>query len=109
MYLYFVLSSEQIIVEHLDKIAARGDDPLRELITLMGREPNLDSFVLQPLHNQSGSSLPSATDYSAASRNTQLCLTLASRYTPTQTSSGGGDDKADINSLFIKYDEFQLL
>lgn len=106
-----ISDTHKILVDHLDKIADQENDPLREIFELLHYEPNLDSLTenlcsrmslngsnLSTSLNDSSKSNNSNTltrTTSTISKNTQLCLTLTNRFTPN------GDEKTDINNLFI--------
>lgn len=103
----------KILVEYLDKIAPSQQEPLREIVDLLAAH-NLDeneesraSLTSQVSPKKEAVSSPSkspnkddgkcSASSSSLSKNTQLCLTLTNRFTPH------GEDKLDLNNLFIKY------
>ena len=109
-----ICDTHRILVEYLDRIAPDESDPLREIFKLLHFEPNLDSLTENLLGNNAGKS-PNATAAAAntlnnsasasshdtlsrnnLNKNTQLCLTLTNRFTPN------GDEKTDLNNLFIR-------
>jgi len=100
-----ICDTHRILVEYLDRIAPDENDPLREIFKLLHYEPNLDSLTENLLGTRAGAgSLNSSSSTSShdtltrsnLSKNTQLCLTLTNRFTPN------GDEKTDLNNLFIR-------
>lgn len=113
-----ICDTHRILVEYLDRIAPDDNDPLRDIFKLLHHEPDLDSLadnLVAPngghhhstrLSNSASShdtltSTQTTTTTNAAARNnlnknTQICLTLTNRFVPS------GDDKTDLNSLFIR-------
>lgn len=117
-----ICDTHRILVEYLDRIAPDESDALREIFRLLHYEPNLDSLTENlcsrvaaaastagSLNNSSHSATAAAAAAAAShdtltksnvSKNTQLCLTLTNRFTPS------GDEKTDLNNLFIRYETF---
>ena len=111
-----IRETHKILYENMEKIAPNEADPLREILTLLGVEPSLNSLgenlvSRSSLNSQasnavnknngsvdSSSSLSNNNQNSTSnlSKNTQLCLTLTNRFTPS------GDEKLDLNNLLIK-------
>lgn len=93
-----ICDTHRILVEYLDRIAPDENDPLREIFKLLHFEPNLDSLT-ENLCSRTSLNTSASNDTltrSNISKNTQLCLTLTNRFTPN------GDEKTDLNNLFIK-------
>ena len=90
----------QILVEYMDKIAPEDNDPLRQIFSQLQHEPNLESLG-DNIFTKSGTltSSPSLTSTNF-NKNTQICLTLTNRFTPN------GDEKTDLNNLFIRTKRF---
>lgn len=104
-----ICDTHRILVEYLDRIAPPAEqepnDPLREIFKLLHFEPNLDSLT-ENLFSSRTSTLngnsAAASSHDTLTRNnlnknTQLCLTLTNRFMPS------GDEKTDLNSLFIRF------
>lgn len=100
-----ICDTHRILVEYLDRIAPDENDPLREIFKLLHFEPNLDSLTENLLCSRTTTSttanaataVPQDTMSRAnLSKNTQICLTLTNRFTPN------GDEKTDLNNLFIR-------
>ena len=110
----YLASFAKILVEHVEKLAPSANDPLREILNLLGPEPSIGPAGLSSSDNSKSSlnsnqnsqtadkeSSPKSTNNSKSSllnKNTQLCLTLTSRFTPSSAT----DDKVDMHSLLIK-------
>ena len=97
-----ICETHKILVEYLDKIAPEQNDPIREIFGLLHHEPNLDSLTENlcskvNLHNHSANETLLKNNFS---KNTQICLTLTNRFTPN------GDEKTDLNNLFIRTKRF---
>jgi hypothetical protein len=106
-----ICDTHRILVEYLDRIAPDENDPLREIFKLLHFEPNLDSLTENLLCSRTTSAtanaataVPPQDTMSRAnlSKNTQLCLTLTNRFTPN------GDEKTDLNNLFIRLEKLSL-
>jgi hypothetical protein len=69
-------------------------------MTLLHREPNLDSLTENLCSktnlNHHTNILNDSLSKNNLNKNTQLCLTLTNRFTPN------GDEKTDLNNLFIR-------
>jgi hypothetical protein len=94
-----ICDTHKILVDNLDKIAPEKNDALNEILSLLGTEPNFDS-IINDTPSSPNKILPhsnsNTTDKSILSNNTQICLTLTSRFTPI------GDESADLFNMFIK-------
>ena len=103
-----ISDTHKILYEHLDKIAPDEKDPLREIFSLLQREPNFESANDSTLTKSAVNSSPlspnnspnESRNKSNFSKNTQLCLTLTNRFTPS------GDEKTELNNLFIRTKRF---
>ena len=101
-----ICETHKILKTNLDTIAPEDTDPIREIFSLLTNEPNLDSLTENICRSTTTASTSSTASSnlskydtitrSSFSKNTQLCLTLTNRFTPSS------DERADINSLFIK-------
>ncbi len=111
-----IAETHKILVENLHKIAADDpEDPLRKIFGLLNREPDLDSFGMNFNNNNSSIRQVSSSfgksdantgavaavaaavaDNKIFNKNTQLCLTLTNRFTPSN------DEFTEYNNLFIK-------
>lgn len=96
-----ICETHKILKSNIETIAPDDNDPIREIFSLLTHEPNLDSLTenISRPSTMSSSSNHSKFDTitrNSFSKNTQLCLTLTNRFTPSS------DERADINSLFIK-------
>lgn len=76
-------------------MASDEKDPLKEIFGLLSPEPNLDSLC-ENINIRPTSLKFDTMTRNSFSKNTQLCLTLTDRFTPTS------DEKTDINNLFIR-------
>lgn len=108
-----ITDTHKMLVEYLDKIAPNNNDQLREILSLLGDEPNLDGLcesnaaTNSPIaKNMTLTSSPSLTSNDSSSNknscgnNAQICLMLNNRFTPN------GDEKTEINNLYIRTKRF---
>lgn len=79
----------------MDILAPEEDDPLREIFSLLSHEPNLDSLT-ENINPRPSSLKFDTLTRNCFNKNTQLCLTLTNRFTPSS------DEKADLNNLIIR-------
>lgn len=98
-----ICDTHRILIDNLDKIAPEKNDALNEILSLLGPEPNFDSIINdtssspnKTLPHSNTNTSDSLANKSILSNNTQICLTLTSRFTPI------GDESADLFNLFIK-------
>jgi len=107
-----ITDTHKILVEYLDRIAPSRSDQLREILSLLGDEPNLDGLcdttaaTNSPNAKSTLTSSPSVhsndsmANKNSCSNSAQICLMLNNRFTPN------GDEKTEINNLFIKTKRF---
>ncbi len=98
--------THQTLLNYIDRIAPFSKDPLREIINMLGQDPNIlmENFFspnnLQSVksYQEKNDSLnqTSPSNYSF-NKNTQICLTLTNRFAPDDI-----DDRIDLNNLYIK-------
>lgn len=109
-----ITDTHKILIEYLDRISPNKNDQLREILSLLGDEPNLDGLSESVAFNNSNSpnakntltgspslySNDSMSNKNSCGNNAQICLMLNNRFTPN------GDEKTEINNLYIKTKRF---
>ena len=102
-----ICDTQKILLDYASIIAPDSQDPLSEILKLLGPDSNVDTLINsftndsnnnnRSLDTSNSLSTNSDMNESSIGRITQLCITLTPRYAPN------GDEKTDLHNLYIKY------